>query len=199
MYSLTHRASQAWRSVHHAAKAKGMATVAEGRIGDTKVPMSLLEKNAYINYQRIEDNLVIIRERCVFVAFAVVVWALMRGSKGYNGHSRFPRRSFTVILMTHTIRTSPVASATSSSGQTCVFSIISSSTSILTSAYTASSLPGRYCSGWLSALTSSSPKSSRDGMSDVTSSVMHYRWLCFNLCLLVWTRQPSPPPSTATT
>lgn len=71
MLSLTHRTSQAWRSVHHAAK--GMATVAEGRIGDTKVPMSLLEKNAYINYQRIEDNLVIIRERCVFLVFVVVV------------------------------------------------------------------------------------------------------------------------------
>ncbi|KAJ7267427.1 aconitase family-domain-containing protein [Mycena rebaudengoi] len=39
-----------------------MATAAP-RIGDTKVPMSLLEKGAYINYQRIEDNLVIIRER----------------------------------------------------------------------------------------------------------------------------------------
>lgn len=42
--------------------AKGMATAAP-RIGDTKVPMSLFEKDAYINYQRIEDNLVIIRER----------------------------------------------------------------------------------------------------------------------------------------
>ncbi|KAJ7176671.1 aconitase family-domain-containing protein [Mycena filopes] len=39
-----------------------MATAAP-RIGDTKVPMSLLEKGAYINYQRIEDNLVIVRER----------------------------------------------------------------------------------------------------------------------------------------
>ncbi|KAK0462177.1 aconitate hydratase 2 [Armillaria novae-zelandiae] len=39
-----------------------MATVAP-RIGDTKVPMSLLEKGAYINYQRIEDNLAIVRER----------------------------------------------------------------------------------------------------------------------------------------
>ena len=42
--------------------AAGMATVAP-RIGDTKVPMSLLEKTAYINYQRIEDNLAIVRER----------------------------------------------------------------------------------------------------------------------------------------
>ncbi|EIN05145.1 aconitate hydratase [Punctularia strigosozonata HHB-11173 SS5] len=39
-----------------------MATAAE-RIGDTKVPMSLLEKGAYINYQRIEDNLAIVRSR----------------------------------------------------------------------------------------------------------------------------------------
>lgn len=42
--------------------AAGMAT-AVPRIGDTKVPMSLLEKGAYINYQRIEDNLAIVRDR----------------------------------------------------------------------------------------------------------------------------------------
>ena len=42
--------------------AKSMAT-AVPRIGDTKVPMSLLEEGAYINYQRIEDNLAIVRER----------------------------------------------------------------------------------------------------------------------------------------
>lgn len=42
-----------------------MATVAEP-IGATKVPMSLLEPKAYINYQRIEDNLAIVRERCVW-------------------------------------------------------------------------------------------------------------------------------------
>ncbi|KAF9817413.1 hypothetical protein IEO21_03467 [Rhodonia placenta] len=40
-----------------------MATVAEPNIGATKVPMSLLEPSAYINYQRIEDNLAIVRER----------------------------------------------------------------------------------------------------------------------------------------
>ncbi len=45
--------------------AAGMATVAP-RIGDTKVPMSLLEKGVYINYQRIEDNLAIVRERYSF-------------------------------------------------------------------------------------------------------------------------------------
>jgi aconitate hydratase len=47
------------------ALAKGMATAAP-RIGDTKVAMSLLEKGAYINYQRIEDNLHIVRERYLF-------------------------------------------------------------------------------------------------------------------------------------
>ena len=44
---------------------KGMATAAP-RIGDTKVAMSLLEKGAYINYQRVEDNLHIVRERYLF-------------------------------------------------------------------------------------------------------------------------------------
>ncbi|EDR10198.1 aconitate hydratase 2 [Laccaria bicolor S238N-H82] len=39
-----------------------MATAAP-RIGDTKVPMSLFEKGAFINYQRIEDNLAVIRKR----------------------------------------------------------------------------------------------------------------------------------------
>ena len=43
-----------------------MATVSDAtNIGATKVPMSLLEPNAYINYQRIEDNLAIVRKRCV--------------------------------------------------------------------------------------------------------------------------------------
>ncbi|KAG8959658.1 Aconitate hydratase mitochondrial [Tulasnella sp. 419] len=41
---------------------KGMATAAS-RIGDTKVPMSPLEKGNYINYQRIEDNLQVVRSR----------------------------------------------------------------------------------------------------------------------------------------
>lgn len=43
--------------------AAGMATAVDGRIGDTKVAMSLLEKGAYINYQRIEDNLQVVRSR----------------------------------------------------------------------------------------------------------------------------------------
>lgn len=60
MLNLASRSSQAWRSIQRLAK--GMATVSE-RIGDTKVPMSLLETGAYINYQRIEDNLAIVRDR----------------------------------------------------------------------------------------------------------------------------------------
>lgn len=39
-----------------------MATTAP-RIGDTKVAMSLMEKDSYINYQRIEDNLAVVRKR----------------------------------------------------------------------------------------------------------------------------------------
>lgn len=52
--------------------AAGMATAAP-RIGDTKVPMSLLEKGAFINYQRIEDNLAIIRERYYISAASLLV------------------------------------------------------------------------------------------------------------------------------
>lgn len=59
--------SQRCRAANAAAALKrlasrGMATAAS-RIGDTKVPMSLLEKGAFINYQRIEDNLVVVRDR----------------------------------------------------------------------------------------------------------------------------------------
>jgi aconitate hydratase len=60
MLNLASRSSQAWRSIQRLAK--GMASVSE-RIGETKVPMSLLETGAYINYQRIEDNLAIVRDR----------------------------------------------------------------------------------------------------------------------------------------
>ena len=60
MLNLASRSSQAWRSIQRLAK--GMASVSE-RIGDTKVSMSLLETGAYINYQRIEDNLAIVRQR----------------------------------------------------------------------------------------------------------------------------------------
>ena len=47
-----------------AAGKKGLATAVDGRIGDTKVAMSLLEKDRFINYQRIEDNLAVVRDRC---------------------------------------------------------------------------------------------------------------------------------------
>lgn len=47
---------------------KGMATAAP-RIGDTKVEMSPLEQGHYINYQRIEDNLSIVRSRRVHLLF----------------------------------------------------------------------------------------------------------------------------------
>lgn len=60
MLNLSNRTAGVVRGLQRLAA--GMATAAP-RIGDTKVPMSLLEKGAYINYQRIEDNLVIVRER----------------------------------------------------------------------------------------------------------------------------------------
>ncbi|KZT19858.1 aconitate hydratase [Neolentinus lepideus HHB14362 ss-1] len=61
MFNLTTRTANALRRM-----AAGMATAVEPRIGDTKVAMSLLEKDAYINYQRIEDNLKVVRERWAF-------------------------------------------------------------------------------------------------------------------------------------
>lgn len=60
MLNITQRSTGAVRRL-----AAGMATAVEGRIGDTKVAMSLLEKDAYINYQRIEDNLHVVRSRYV--------------------------------------------------------------------------------------------------------------------------------------
>ena len=62
MFNLSNRTAMAVKAIQRAAK--GLATAAP-RIGDTKVPMSLLEKGAYINYQRIEDNLAVVRERCI--------------------------------------------------------------------------------------------------------------------------------------
>ncbi|TCD60769.1 Aconitate hydratase mitochondrial [Steccherinum ochraceum] len=61
MFNLSSRTTAAWRSAKRLAA--GMATVSDAKIGATKVPMSLLEPNAYINYQRIEDNLAVVRER----------------------------------------------------------------------------------------------------------------------------------------
>ena len=63
MLNIANRTATARRSVQRVTA--GMATSA--RIGDTKVPMSLLEPGWYINYQRIEDNLVIVRDRCVVI------------------------------------------------------------------------------------------------------------------------------------
>ncbi|KAI0743307.1 aconitate hydratase [Irpex lacteus] len=60
MFNLAGRTQTAWKGLQR--MAAGMATVAEP-IGNTKVPMSLLEPKAHINYQRIEDNLAIIRDR----------------------------------------------------------------------------------------------------------------------------------------
>ena len=60
MLNIANRTATARRSVQRVAA--GMATAA--RIGDTKVQMSLLEPGWNINYQRIEDNLVIVRDRC---------------------------------------------------------------------------------------------------------------------------------------
>lgn len=61
MLTIANRTATTRRSVQRVAA--GMATAA--RIGDTKVPMSLLEPGWYINYQRIEDNLAVVRDRCV--------------------------------------------------------------------------------------------------------------------------------------
>ena len=41
---------------------RSMATV-QSRIGDKQVEMSNLEKGRFINYQRIEDNLQVVRAR----------------------------------------------------------------------------------------------------------------------------------------
>jgi aconitate hydratase len=42
--------------------ARSMATV-KSSIGDKKVPMSNLESGKFVNYQRIEDNLQVVRSR----------------------------------------------------------------------------------------------------------------------------------------
>ncbi|EJD04673.1 aconitate hydratase [Fomitiporia mediterranea MF3/22] len=60
MFNLASRTASAVMSVKRLAA--GMATAAP-RIGDKKVSMSRLEPNSYINYQRIEDNLAVVRSR----------------------------------------------------------------------------------------------------------------------------------------
>lgn len=52
---------------------KGFATAAP-RIGDTKVRMSPLEEGNYINYQRIEDNLAVVRKRSVLSLVPTMSW-----------------------------------------------------------------------------------------------------------------------------
>ena len=62
MMNLASSSRAASRSIQRLAA--GFATAAEP-IGATKVPMSRLEPNVYINYQRIEDNLAVVRDRSV--------------------------------------------------------------------------------------------------------------------------------------
>ena len=68
MLNLASKTRAAKRSLQRLAA--GMATAAEP-IGATKVPMSLLEPNAYINYQRIEDSLAVVRDRSVLPLVSV--------------------------------------------------------------------------------------------------------------------------------
>jgi hypothetical protein len=88
-----------------------MATAVE-RIGDTKVPMSLLEKGAYINYQRIDDNLHVVRSR-----YAQLFHHVFRCTDSYSvstAPSRFLKRFRTATWMTPKTRISTVELATSS-------------------------------------------------------------------------------------
>ena len=105
MLKLSSRTANALRAV-----AKGMATAAP-RIGDTKVPMSLLEKGAYINYQRIEDNLLVVRERYLF--FSILFELCSYKYLGLTALSLSPKRLSTVILTILTTRTSSGVLATS--------------------------------------------------------------------------------------
>lgn len=59
-----------------AATIRRLLATAAPKIGDTKVQMSLLEPGKYINYQRIEDNLAIVRKRRVKSPSAPVITAL---------------------------------------------------------------------------------------------------------------------------
>lgn len=69
MFNPPSRSAMLIKSLQRAVSA-GMATAAP-RIGDTKVAMSLLEKGAYINYQRIEDNLAVVKSRSVSSAIII--------------------------------------------------------------------------------------------------------------------------------
>jgi hypothetical protein len=80
-----------------------MASVSE-RIGDTKVPMSLVETGAYINYQRIEDNLAIIRDR-YFSCFSSRPFPVSYRVLGSSALSHFRKKSSMAISMTPSIKT----------------------------------------------------------------------------------------------
>ena len=69
MFNIANKTAHAVMSIKRLAA--GMATVAP-RIGDKKVPMSRLEPNSYINYQRIEDNLAVVRQK--YVHYSVRPW-----------------------------------------------------------------------------------------------------------------------------
>ena len=83
MLALASSSRTATRSLQRLAA--GMATAAEP-IGATKVPMSRLEPNAYINYQRIEDNLAVVRERWLFSLLSPSRRASHPAPKGFRGH-----------------------------------------------------------------------------------------------------------------
>ena len=108
MLNLTSRSSQAWRSIQRLAK--GMASYSD-RIGDIKVPMSLLETGAYINYQRIEDNLAIVRDRYLS-CFSIRPFSGSYRMLGLSALSHFRKKSSMAILMTPTIKTLSVVLVT---------------------------------------------------------------------------------------
>ncbi len=116
MFNLATKTSAAKRSLQRLAA--GMATAAEP-IGATKVPMSLLEPNAYINYQRIEDNLAVVRDRSLSLT-SLIFEPVLIVLAGSSVHSPCPKRLFTVTSTTLTTRTSNVVLATSNSALTCV-------------------------------------------------------------------------------
>jgi hypothetical protein len=67
----------------------GMATAAP-RIGDTKVAMSLLEKDSYINYQRIEDNLAVVRKRSVWLFLLGLAYCCRQVEPAFNAFREDP-------------------------------------------------------------------------------------------------------------
>ena len=82
MFNLERTALSALRSIKRSVaiynglygSSAGMATEAS-RIGDTLVRMNNLEPGRYINYQRIADNLEVVRSRFVFVLSICLAFA----------------------------------------------------------------------------------------------------------------------------